>query len=62
MNKKQLRALAIALLDDGDGINAKAYGLLCEALRYEGGCQDIISCVESQTNRSFLPEDHELVA
>lgn len=62
MNRKQLRALAIALLDDGDGINRKAYEQLREALVSEGGCMDIISIVEAQNDRFFLPEEHGLQA
>jgi hypothetical protein len=64
MNKKQLRKLAIALLDDENGISQDGYVALQEtAMEVEdGACDDIFGMVESVNDRHFLPEDHGLTA
>ena len=55
MNKKQIRDLALALLDDEDGINEDAYNLLA-ALLHESGNQDILDAVEANHNRYWIGE------
>ncbi len=57
---KQLRALAIALLDDENGINTKAYDLLQDALGENN--EDIFNAVTACEGRFFLPEDHGITA
>lgn len=59
MNRKELRALAIALLDDGDGINERAYDLLRASL-LDNQSRDIVTLVESGMGRYYLPEEHSL--
>ncbi len=65
MNKiTQLRAMAIALLDDPNGISEAAYTNLqaLEATIANGSCNDIFLQVEAAEGRFFLSEDHDLVA
>lgn len=54
-----IRKLAIALLDDENGINGEAWDqlkvlLLCDE---QGDNKDIINAVEESKGRFFLPED-----
>jgi len=53
---KNLRTLAILLLDDENGINSEAYFLL-EPMLHETGNQDILDVVECQHGRYYLGED-----
>jgi hypothetical protein len=52
---KEIRLLAIRLLDDEDGINLKAARRLDEILRKSGNI-DIADAVEIQQDRAFLNE------
>lgn len=56
MTTKQIRTLAIELLDDENGINAKGYDLL-EDLLNETGNSDIVNAVDAQNGRFFLGEE-----
>lgn len=58
---KNLRALAIALLDDECGINETAYQAL-DALLVENGHKDISNLVRSAQGRYYLPENHSLTS
>jgi hypothetical protein len=53
---KQIREFAIILLDDEQGINAKAYEALAKLLK-ETGSEDILSVVEGCKDRYYLGED-----
>ncbi len=56
---KDMRRLAIALLDDEHGINEDGYAVLSELLLAEDEeNRDIINAVSSVEGRVFLPEDH----
>jgi hypothetical protein len=57
MNKQ--RELAIALLDDENGISEKAFNLLQECSGCT--CGDIFHATNAADGRFFLPEDHGLV-
>ena len=50
-----MRKLAIALLDDDDGINSDAWDILRLILIGEGH-DDIIDAVKAQDGRFYLPE------
>ena len=54
MNKKQLKQLALALLNDDHGITEQAYRIL-EALLNENGLTDITRRVEATDGRFYLP-------
>ena len=60
MTLQEFRAMAIALLDDEDGINETAFRLLDLQLGLYS--QDISNAVTSTDGRFYLPEDHGLVA
>jgi len=53
---KNLRTLAILLLDDENGINAAAYNELATQLAAEGHT-DILNAVTAQDGRYYLGED-----
>ena len=55
MINKQIRDLAIALLDDQDGINEAAY-IQLSALLAETGNQDITQSVDATSGRYYLGE------
>ena len=57
MNREELRKLAIALLDDPDGINHQAWCILSDILA-NNSCVDIIKEVTSARTRYYLNEDH----
>lgn len=59
MSNKHLRELAIALLDDPDGINEKAHNLLADLL-VESNNSDVLEKIHSAKGRYFLHEDHDL--
>jgi len=59
MTNKELRALAIALLDDGNGINEAGWTLLEMHLR-RIEANDIYIAVKSCEGRNWLPENHKL--
>lgn len=59
MPASDIRCLAIAVLDDPQGINEDAWNILREMLGKENN--DIIQAVNSCENRFFLPEDHGLI-
>ncbi len=54
---KNLRTLAILLLDDANGINEAAFGELSKSLVEAGGNDDILSAVIAQDGRFYLGED-----
>lgn len=56
MNKKNIRQLAILLLDDENGINSEAYEALASIL-HETGNQDILDAVEANNGRYWIGED-----
>jgi hypothetical protein len=59
MNKTSFRELAIALLDDENGINTNAYVLLENyAKDNDFQMKDIFEAVNAQDGRFFLPEEH----
>ena len=60
MDKKQLRSLAISLLDDAHGISTEAYDHLQDALGENN--EDIFNAVTACEGRYFLPEDHGITA
>ena len=51
-----IRDLALALLDDDEGIPSEAWEILQEMLA-ETGNDDIIGCVDSCEGRFFISED-----
>jgi len=53
---KEIRDLAIALLDDQDGISNEAYGQLVNLLIATGN-EDIIHSVTGVDNRFFITEE-----
>ena len=53
---RQIREFAIIVLDDEQGINAKAYEALAKLLK-ETGSEDILSLVEGCKDRYYLGED-----
>jgi len=53
---RQIREFAIIVLDDEQGINAKAYEALAKLLK-ETGSEDILSVVEGCKDRYYLGED-----
>ena len=54
--KKNIRLLAILLLDDQDGINEEAFNHLSSML-HETGNQDILDAVEANDDRYWIGED-----
>ena len=61
MNKnKQLRQLAIAILDDENGVSETAFNALQDVC--ETSCDDIFGAVTACEGRYFLPEDHGFIA
>ena len=56
MNNKNIRLLAILLLDDEQGINSEAYEALASML-HETGNQDILDVVECKGGRYWIGED-----
>lgn len=61
--EKNFRALAIALLDDENGISHDAFNLLEDFAQDNNfKAQDIFDAVDAQDGRFFLPETHELKA
>jgi len=56
MNKKNIRLLAILLLNDENGINSEAYEALASML-HEIGNQDILDAVEANNGRYWIGED-----
>lgn len=61
---KNLRQLAIDLLDDENGICEAGYLSLQNLISdtASGSCDDIWGMVFSVGGRTFLPEDHGIVA
>ena len=57
MTKQELRQLAIALLDDSEGICHAGWCILSNQLS-ANGCEDIIKAVNSSLGRYYLEEDH----
>lgn len=55
MSRNQIRNLAIALLNDDNGINEVAWDLLWEQL-IDHNCIDITASVECTDGRYYLPE------
>ena len=53
--KKNIRLLAILLLDDQDGINEEAYHQLASIL-HETSNQDILDAVEANRGRYWISE------
>ena len=53
---KEIRNLAIALLDDQDGISNESYGQLANILIATGN-EDIIASVTGAGNRFFITEE-----
>ena len=52
-----IRNLAIALLDDDNGISESAWNLLAVLLKKEGAHnEDILNMVEATDGRFYLPE------
>lgn len=51
-----MRSLALALLDDDQGINLQAWKILRDILEDEGDT-DIIEAVKIQDDRVYLPSD-----
>lgn len=56
MYPKAVRDLALALLDDGEGVSEFAYGLLRAMMLEAGDCGDILRAVKSTEGRFYLPE------
>ena len=56
MKNKDLRELAILILDDGNGIGDEAVNKLKEMLT-EANCSDIVEQIEVSNNRHFIGED-----
>ncbi len=52
---KNIRLLAILLLDDENGINGLAYNALAQALT-ESGNEDVLLAVRAQDGRYFIGE------
>lgn len=59
VNNKDFKNLVIALMDDGNGINEKAYGLLSAmaALVMVEEYKPFFDQVRSSKGRYYLPED-----
>jgi len=56
VDEKCIRDLAIALLDDDNGINESAFELLGPLL-FKTGNQDIVKCVDACEGRFYLKEN-----
>jgi len=54
---KQLRNLAIDLLDDENGIGTEGYQRLHEIMVQEGNCQDILDSVDGLDTCFYIGED-----
>lgn len=54
---KNIRTLAILLLDDEHGINEAAFQELQASLTLEPGNEDILNAVKAQDGRYYLGED-----
>lgn len=54
--EKKIRTLAIALLDDENGINSEGYEALASLL-HETNNTDILDAVEAQGGRYFIYEN-----
>jgi len=57
LDSYKLRELAIELLDDEHGITQDAWAVLHEALERDEH-NDIISAVDGNSGRVYLPSDH----
>lgn len=53
----KIRQLAIALLDDDEGISLDAWELLADALEEEGNNDDLINAVAGCDDRVYLPSE-----
>lgn len=56
IGKKAVRKMALLLLDDDNGINLEAYGLL-SAMLVESGNDDILDAVDVTESRAYVGED-----
>jgi hypothetical protein len=56
MNKQTIRDLALALLDDEDGINSTGFDILSDLLK-DTGNDDILNSVNAIDGRYFVGED-----
>jgi hypothetical protein len=57
LQQKQIRDLAIELLDNDIGIPGDAYNLLYNLMFDAGNCDDIIRGVEATDDMFYLPVD-----
>jgi len=55
MDNQKIRKLAIALLDDNEGINERAWNILQELLEESNQNQDLIGAVKSTDGRFYIP-------
>ena len=56
MTNRDMRELALLLLDDQEGINGAAYDKLASFLS-DAGCEDILQQVDGANGRYYIGED-----
>jgi len=59
ISDKQIRELALEILDDGEGVSTDAWRILHPILESSGN-EDIIRAIDGVENRVFLKSNHPL--